>query len=82
MSRGERCGGGGEGGGGGAERTLRLFLDKHVRPAPLKNHPNWVVPKLKNSYPFLSGRLKITLSGTILCMMFVKNIHFFRILPI
>ena len=28
--------------------ALRLFLDRHVRPTPLKNHQIWVVPKLKN----------------------------------
>ena len=33
-------------------QTFRLFLGKHVRLAPLKNGPNWVVPKLKYHTPF------------------------------
>ena len=36
-------------GGGGA---LRPFLEKHIRPAWLKNPSNLVVPKLKNYTPF------------------------------
>ena len=36
----------------GGAWALGLFLAKHVRPAPLKNHPIWVVPKLKNHTPF------------------------------
>ena len=45
-------GGGRQGRGGGGRGALRLFLGKHASSAPLKNHPHWVVSKLKNHTPF------------------------------
>ena len=62
---------------------LRLLLGKHVRPAPLKkNHAISVDPKLKNHTLSERPTVKITLSDTILFIIFVKKIPFFTILPI
>ena len=69
--------------------SLRSFLGKHVRPAPLKKKKKKKKektylsgPYAVEAYPLLSDRLKNTLSGTIVYRMVVKNIPFVTMSPI
>ena len=64
------------GGGVGEGQGIQLFLGKHVRPAPLKNHPIWAAPKLKYQTLCWVSDCEKTPFLTPFYNNFVKNIPF------